>query len=322
MGTRGHAVVSQFQNVTRARVPAVLSGVELIRDGRSEPFLKSRPTLSSAALQWKGVALESHAVPAGFIHRHEHPEHFIEVVLHGGVSYEVSRRGQTRRFISQPGTICLLPRGSEHEVHWLRETQHLVLALRPSLLSDALEETVLESNIELREHWDLVDRHISALLTAMMVDLEDGSPAGTLYSDSLANSLAVYLLKRYSNLTPKLERYRGGLSRSMLDSVLEYITANLGDKLDLSVLAKVAGVNIYHFARAFKQSTGESPHQYVLRRRIEKAKEFLIQPQVSVIEASTRTGFVDQSHFSKVFHRIVGVPPSQYKSSRSSTRSC
>jgi len=101
----------------------------------------------------------------------------------------------------------------------------------------------------------------------------------------------------------------------MLNRVLEYITANLSDKLDLSVLAKVAGVNIYHFARAFRQSTGESPHQYVLRRRIEKAKEFLIQPQVSVIEASTRTGFMDQSHFSKVFHRMVGVPPSQYRNS-------
>src|SRR5215472_11020495 len=315
MGTRGHEVVSQIQNIARARVPVVLSGVELIREGRLEPFLESRPTLSSAALRWNGVALESHTVPAGFIHLHEHPEHFIEVVLHGNVSYEVSRRGQTRRFISQPGTICLLPRGSEHEVHWLRETQHLVLALRPGLLSAALEETALESNIELREHWDLVDRHISALLTAMMVDLEDGSPAGTLYSDSLANSLAVYLLKRYSNLTPKLERYRGGLSRSMLNRVLEHITANLSDKLDLSVLAKVAGVNIYHFARAFKQSTGESPHQYVLRRRIEKAKEFLVHAQLSVIETSARTGFVDQSHFSKVFRRLVGVGPSEYLNS-------
>jgi AraC family transcriptional regulator len=180
LGITNHAVVSQFHNIARAGVPTVLSGVELIREGRLEPFLKSRPTLSSAALQWNGLALESHTVPAGFIHLHEHPEHFIDVVLHGNVAYEVSKRGQTRRFLSQPGTICLLPRGSEHEVHWLRETPHLVLALRPCLLSDALEETALESNIELKEHWDLVDRHISALLTAMMADLEDGSPAGTL----------------------------------------------------------------------------------------------------------------------------------------------
>ena len=312
---RGRAVVSQFRNVAQAKVPAVLSGVELIREGRLDPFLESRPALSSAPLRWRGLALESHTVPAGLIHRHEHPEHFIELVFDGNVSYEVSERGQTRRFISQPGTICLLPRGSEHEVNWLRESQHIVVALKPCRLSNVLEEAAHESNIELREHWNLIDRHISTLLMEMVADLEDGSPAGTLYGESLANSLAVYLLKRYSNLTTRLESYRGGLSRSKLNRVLEYINANLSDNLELGVLAKVAGVNLYHFARAFKQSTSESPHQYVLRRRIEQARELLGHSQVSIIEASARTGFVDQSHFSKVFRRIVGVSPSEYRNS-------
>ena len=313
MGARGPAVVSQFRNVAQARVPAVLSGVELIREGRLDPFLESPPALSSAPLRWRGLALESHTVPAGLIHRHEHPEHFIELVFDGNVGYEVSERGQTRRFISQPGTICLLPRGAEHEVNWLRESQHIVVALRPRRLSNVLEEVARESNIELREHWNLMDRHISTLLMEMMADLEDGSPAGTLYGESLANSLAVYLLKRYSNLPTRLEPYRGGLSRSKLNRVLEYINANLSDNLELGVLAKVAGVNLYHFARAFKQSTGKSPHQYVLRRRIEQARELLGHSQLSIIEASARTGFVDQSHFSKVFRRIVGVSPSEYR---------
>lgn len=98
-----------------------------------------------------------------------------------------------------------------------------------------------------------------------------------------------------------------------LNRVLEHINENLSDNLELSVLAEVAGVNLYHFARAFKQSTGESPHQYVLRRRIEQAKELLRHPQLSVIEASARTGFVDQSHFSKVFRRIVGIAPSEFR---------
>jgi AraC family transcriptional regulator len=97
--------------------------------------------------------------------------------------------------------------------------------------------------------------------------------------------------------------------------VLEYINANLSDNLELSVLAKVAGVNLYHFAKAFKQSIGESPHQYVLRMRIERAKTFLREARLPVIEASARTGFVDQSHFSKVFRRMVGVAPSAYRNS-------
>jgi AraC family transcriptional regulator len=73
-------------------------------------------------------------------------------------------------------------------------------------------------------------------------------------------------------------------------------------------------LNLFHFARAFKQSTGESPHQYVLRQRVERAKELLSDPQSTVLSASAVTGFVDQSHFSKVFRRVVGVSPSEFRS--------
>jgi AraC family transcriptional regulator len=96
--------------------------------------------------------------------------------------------------------------------------------------------------------------------------------------------------------------------------VFEYIDAHLGDNLELETLANVVGLNLFHFAKAFKQSTGETPHQCVLHKRIERAREFLRDRGLSVLEASARTGFVDQSHFSKVFRRIVGVAPSDYRS--------
>jgi AraC family transcriptional regulator len=134
-----------------------------------------------------------------------------------------------------------------------------------------------------------------------------------LFSESIAVALSAHIAEHYATLSPQFERHRGGLSPSRLNKVIDYIHANLGDELQLSTLAEVADTNLYHFARAFKQSTGESPHQYVLRRRVEQAKHLLRDPQISVIEASARTGFVDQSHFSKVFRRIVGASPSVYR---------
>lgn len=71
----------------------------------------------------------------------------------------------------------------------------------------------------------------------------------------------------------------------------------------------MAGVSLYHFANAFKQSTGATPRQFVLDRKIERAKELLRDPNRSVLEAGARTGFVDQSHFTKIFRRLVGVTP-------------
>ncbi len=88
------------------------------------------------------------------------------------------------------------------EVDWAGPTQRLAVAIH--LLTKALDETAHETGVELTEHWDLTDRHISALLQEMTADLDEGSLAGTIYGESLANALAVYLLKRYAvrPLTP------------------------------------------------------------------------------------------------------------------------
>jgi len=119
----------------------IVPGIDVVREGRTEPFLDSRPTRSSAPVQWAGIALENYKVPAVFIPRHEHPEHFLHVVLSGAVKYEVRTRGQNLRFISRPGTIFLLPRGTVDEVDWKGPTQRLALAMHPRLLTTALEET-------------------------------------------------------------------------------------------------------------------------------------------------------------------------------------
>ena len=100
------------------------------------------------------------------------------------------------------------------------------------------------------------------------------------------------------------------MAPARLRRVLEYIEAHLGENVSLSELAEVADLSLFHFAKLFKQSVGESPHQFVLRRRVERAKELLRNPEMSVLEASVRAGFADQRHFSKIFRRMVGASPS------------
>jgi AraC family transcriptional regulator len=161
---------------------------------------------------------------------------------------------------------------------------------------------------------DLRDVQIARLMESLRADIAAGSPGGSLFGESISVALSAYVAQHYSTRETKLEAYRGGLSRTHLKQVFEYIDAHLGDNLELETLAKVVGLNLFHFAKAFKQSTGETPHQCVLHKRIERAREFLRDRGFSVLEASARTGFVDQSHFSKVFRRIVGVAPSDYRS--------
>jgi len=112
-------------------------------------------------------------------------------------------------------------------------------------------------------------------MSAMQTDLQSGSPAGPLYGESLGNPLGSYLVKRFGVFAPGLEDYKGSLPKPRLNRVREYIEQHLDDNVSLAALADVAGVSLYHFANAFKQSTGATPRQFVLDRKIERAKELL-----------------------------------------------
>jgi AraC family transcriptional regulator len=294
----------------RFTVPMV---VDVVREGRVEPFLGTPPTKSSAPVQWGGIALQNYAVPAVLIPRHQHPEHFLHLVLSGSVKYEVNTRGRNFRLTSRPGTIFLLPQGTVDEVNWAGPTKRTAVAIHPRLLTDALDETAHETDIQLTEHWDLIDCHISALLQEMTADLDDGSPAGPIYGESLANALAVYLLRRYAarRITPQV--FKGGLPGYRLKRVLDYIADNLDENIGLSQLAAIAGMSPHYFSALFKRSTGRAPHQYVLLQRIERAKQQLRDPKHSIIDAGLEAGFQNPSHFARVFRKVVGTTPSSFR---------
>jgi len=173
-----------------------------------------RPILitSSHSLDFAAIASRNavtagiYSIPACVIPRHEHLENFVHVVLRGSVKYEVLTRGRVLDFRASPGTTFILPQGTIDELRWKGPTHRIAVAIHPSLLVNALDETAHERNIELTEHWNLTDQNIMAVLLAMTTDLDAGSPAGRLYGECLANSLAVYLLNLYTTHRYTLQR--------------------------------------------------------------------------------------------------------------------
>jgi AraC-like DNA-binding protein len=192
----------------------------------------------------------------------------------------------------------------------LRKVCKLLISRLARILAN---DTSHRPDIELTQHFQIHDRHIASLMLTLRADLEDGLPAGRLYGESLATALAVYLQRRYAVYVQKTAEYRGGMPKARLNRVLEYISANLSEDIRLSELARTAGMSPHYFSELFKQTTGLSPHQYVLRQKIERAKQHLRDPRANVIEASAMTGFVDQSYFTKVFRRLVGVTPTEFR---------
>jgi AraC-like DNA-binding protein len=109
---------------------------------------------------------------------------------------------------------------------------------------------------------------------------------------------------------------RGGLPPHALKQVHDYIEAHLEDNISLDALAAIAGLSMFHFVRAFKESEGVTPHRFMLWRRISRAQELLSGTDLPLSQIALVTGFSDYSHFSHRFHQEVGVPPSTFRRSK------
>jgi AraC-like DNA-binding protein len=106
---------------------------------------------------------------------------------------------------------------------------------------------------------------------------------------------------------------RGGLPPATLRRLRDYVEAHLAENIELSMLASLAGLSIYHFAHQFKHSTGLTPHYYLIQKRVERAQRLLAESSLTLSEIALAAGFVDQSHFTRRFRQIVGVTPHEFR---------
>jgi AraC family transcriptional regulator len=226
----------------------------------------------------------------------------------------VDHGGQEPQRRQWPWDDLVLPAGTRHRLTWSGPTTRIIVVMEPRFLARSLEQTTHLEDVELTTHWNLRDRHIQTLMLAMHADLQDGSPAGPIFGESLGLALGVYLVNRYSVRDCAKPDYRGGMPTIRLNRTLEFINQNLTRDLRLWELAQIAGMSPNYFCELFKASTGLPPYKYILKCRIERAKQYLRDPKISLACAGAAAGFADQSHFTKVFRRMVGVTPMKFRS--------
>jgi AraC family transcriptional regulator len=152
-------------------------------------------------------------------------------------------------------------------------------------------------------------------MLAVEAELTAGGLGGPLAAKSLANLLAVHLIRHILAPRQPTRRRYGALPRGRLRAVVEYIEEHLDGSPSLEQMAATAHLSVYHFARQFRAATGLPPHQYVISRRVERAKQLLQEGDLSLAEVAAAAGFADQSKLSHTFKRVVGVSPRQFRRS-------
>jgi AraC family transcriptional regulator len=143
--------------------------------------------------------------------------------------------------------------------------------------------------------------------------LEERTFAGKLYAQTAAQMLAVHLLRHYSSTVGIIKEPSPGLTRRQVKRVTDFIVAHLTQDLSLEALAQQTGFSAYHFARLFQQTMGESPHQFVLRQRVERAQRLLKETDIPLALVALESGFANQSHLTRIFKRRLGLTPRAYR---------
>ena len=224
--------------------------------------------------------------------------------------------GVNRHMPPPAGSIAVLPAGTPGLWRWSGANDSLHIYLAPGLVARVGAEALgLDpARLTVPPLDGLALPHLRAAMGAVGAELTAGGTGGPLAAESLANLLAVHLIRHF--LVPRRPAHRrdGALPRSRLRAVVEYIEEHLDGGPRLEEMAAVARLSSYHFARQFKAAMGLPPHQYVIMRRVERCKQFLeAGTELSLAEVAAEVGFSDQSQLSRHFKRLVGVTPGQFR---------
>jgi AraC family transcriptional regulator len=185
---------------------------------------------------------------------------------------------------------------------------HLQLGISDAALMACSEGAYGE--VELRPSRKFANPRLSALVAAAHAEMVAGFPSGRLFLDSAEQALAIALVKDRAVMHRPVQISRGGLGSARLRRIRELVHSKMEDDLTLDEMAQSVGLSTAHFARTFRKSTGEIPHKFVLRQRLERAKVMFRAPDARVLAVAY--GFKTQQHFAQVFRDVCGVSPTEY----------
>ncbi|HEY0106389.1 MAG TPA: AraC family transcriptional regulator [Rhizomicrobium sp.] len=274
--------------------------------------------LSKQSRAWTGgeallLARRGRGERTDFNHRSD--RHAIALHIEGANTTLAVRRngGQQQLGGCSLGQVMTIP--AHHAVEgWSdfpQEYRHVVVLLDTRMVDDVLEGENLPATPAFAYCRDIGDGAIAGRMHEVQMEIDNPGLMGRLYVESLCCEIAVRAVRRQA--AAPLATARGGLTPRRLRMVKDYIESNFVSDITLSDLAAVAGVSYAHFCRAFHTSVGMASHQYIVRRRIEMAKDLLANSNLPIAEIAPTVGFGDQSHLTKHFRRIVGTTPRQFR---------
>jgi AraC family transcriptional regulator len=274
------------------------------------------PVFSSRIQGWENILVEEFQHPAGegrMLYPNEHiiclslaPRPVRLLQIQGDKSYSG---------LYGKGDFSITPAEAPLFARWDSDDRLLQIRLASPFIQQVAKEALAMNpdQLEVIPEFRARDPHLEAIAMLLLAELKQDNIGGRLYIESLANLLAVQLLRQYSASKAHLSVYKGGFPQRQLLKVLDYIHDHLDQDIKLADLAQLLDMSQFHFSHLFKQAIGKAPYQYLLQQRVERAKQLLHQTDQSIADIAFLCGFNSHSHLSKQFRQLTGMTPTAYR---------
>ena len=297
------SVKPQLVEMNVAQISSAHGGISLRSD--------TPPVVTTQRFDWPGLRLEAGTNNIAAVDDATGLHHYISLNLDPRpVTFEVKDEGGPfRRFVLRRGAAWICPAGQRISVRVNSDFHYLRASIDPVYFDRLVTGTTNDSPVELRRQHGIANSQIGHILGALVAESDDGNPGGLAFVDALAIGLSRQLALYAGVRKPRAAPLRGGLSAAARRRTLELMEANLDVNVSVQFLATEVGLSPAHFSRAFKETMGLAPHQYLLHRRLERSRRMLESDNAVLANVAQRAGFADQAHFTRFFKREYGVTP-------------
>ncbi len=272
---------------------------------------------SSQQAGWKNIQIAHYQLPAIEIPETTNLQHFISVPSWKQPT-EVEMVANGKRYLLQHapneiGYIEVMPAHTSLRVRASQAAETTHCYLDPTFLAHAAYESANPERVELKPTLSMPDPLVYQIVLTLKTVLETDATNSWFYAESMATALAAHLLRNYSTRKYVLPEYEDGLCKYKLKQALEYMNVHLSENVSLAAISDELGISQYYFCRLFKQSTGMTPHAYLIQQRVERAKQLLKHKECTMLDIALACGFANPSHFAKHFQRHTGISPKQFR---------
>jgi AraC family transcriptional regulator len=278
---------------------------EMARVLGTTPFRMALDSSGAGIAHWKHEPLHSVVEPM---------THHVIMAYNGSVQRMERRSGRSAAIGTfRPGVVIIIPEGSSSRWDIPKPVDVVQLYLPHATLERVADEADTAAPIDLLERTAHPDPITSRLLLSAADVLESNEVLDTLFRQQLTGLLATRLLAAHSGAPTTIQAVRGGLAPKTLLRAIERLRSDSDTDVSLAALAADAGLSRFHFCRAFKESTGLSPHAWLRQYRLEQAMNMLRETDASVASVAAALGYSSQTAFAAAFRNLTGETPSDWR---------